>query len=216
RCRQDDVRDRYGLDQNFEHRALEVLGGDAQVLGRVPLRIEVDQQDPVAQLGEAVGVGHREAGLAGAALEVEEELAARRLPARVAVQHPAVRRQVPRLIGRVSAAEGLQLGHLVRGGQLLVSEAQELGEVAALITDVHYDARWRGSWLRRIRWTMRRTWGSGSPLSGSSSGRRASPRAPAAASTTRRRTCGFASAIPQRTWGSSRAGSRSSSRPSDW
>src|SRR5467141_2848838 len=124
----------------------------------------------MAQLREPVGVRHRKAGLAGATLEVEEELAARRFPARVAVQHPAVRRQVSRVVRSGSAAECLQLGQLVRGGQLLVREAQELGEVAALVTDLHYEARCTmpasvrlGSWVRRIRWTMRRTWGSGSP-----------------------------------------------------
>jgi len=95
----------------------------------------------VAQLREPVGVRHREAGLAGATLEVEEELAARRFPARVAVQHPAVRRQVARLVRSGSAAECLQLGQFVRGGQLLVRETQELGEVASLVTDLHYEAR---------------------------------------------------------------------------
>src|SRR5947207_1738296 len=44
---------------------------------------------------------------------------------------------------------------------------------------------------------MRRTWGSGSPVSGSRSGRRSSPRAAAGASTTARRTCGVASALSQ-------------------
>src|SRR5258706_1875152 len=95
----------------------------------------------MAQFREAVGVCHREAGLAGAALEVEEELAARRFPARVTVQHPAVSRQVSRLVRSGSAAECLQLGQFVRGGQLLVREPQELGEVAALVTDLHYEAR---------------------------------------------------------------------------
>ena len=95
----------------------------------------------MAQLREPVGVRHREAGLAGATLEVEEELAARRFPARVAVQHPAVRRQVSRLVRSGSAAECLQLGQFVRGGQLLVREPQELGEVASLVTDFHYEAR---------------------------------------------------------------------------
>src|SRR5690242_16624002 len=166
----------------------------------------------MAQLREPVGVRHREAGLAGATLEVEEELAARRFPARVAVQHPAVRREMPELVRLASAAERLQLGQFVHRGQLLVREPQELGEVAALVPDLHYEARctmpasgrggfWGGGGAaRRIRSTMRRTWGSGSPRSGSRSGRRASPRAAAAASTTRRRTCGLASAIPQRTW----------------
>src|SRR5881296_1279983 len=93
----------------------------------------------MAQLREPVGVRHREAGLAGATLEVEEELAARRFPARVAVQHPAVCRQVSRLVRSGSAAECLQLGQFVRGGQLLVREAQELGEVASLVTDLHYE-----------------------------------------------------------------------------
>src|SRR6185503_1680923 len=139
----------------------------------------------MAQLREPVRVRHREAGLAGATLEVEEELAAQRFPARVAVQHPAVRRQVSRLVRRGPAAECLQLGQFIRGGQLLVREAQQLGEVAALVTDLHYEARWRGSWLRRIRCTMRRTWA-------------------------------FASAIPRRMWGASRAGSRPNSRPSAW
>src|SRR5439155_1660523 len=130
----------------------------------------------MAQLREPVGVRHREAGLAGATLEVEEELAARRLPARVAVQHPAVRRQVPWPVRRGSAGEGLQLGQFVRGSQLLVREAQELGEVAALVTDFHYEARCTMSGaVRRIRCTMRRTWGSGSLVSGSRSGRRSSP-----------------------------------------
>src|SRR5437762_7905971 len=95
----------------------------------------------VAQLREPVGVRHREAGLAGAALEVEEELPARRFAARMAVQHPAVRRQVARLVRSGSAGECFQLGQLVRGGQLLVREAQELGEVASLVTDLHYEAR---------------------------------------------------------------------------
>ncbi len=95
----------------------------------------------MAQLREPVGVRHREAGLAGATLEVEEELAARRFPARPAVEHPAVRRQVSRLVRSGSAGECLQLGQLVRGGQLLVREPQELGEVAALVTDLHYEAR---------------------------------------------------------------------------
>src|SRR2546421_11904524 len=95
----------------------------------------------MAESREPVGVRHREAGLSGATLEVEEELAARRFPARVAVQHPAVRRQVARPVRSGSAAECLQLGQFIRGGQLLVGETQELGEVAALVTDVHYDAR---------------------------------------------------------------------------
>src|SRR5437879_12675395 len=95
----------------------------------------------MAQLREPVSVRHREAGLAGATLEVEEELAARRLPARVAVQHPAVRRQVHWPVRSRSAAECLQLGQFVRGGQLLVREAQGLGEVAAVVTDLHYEAR---------------------------------------------------------------------------
>src|SRR5437867_13033205 len=94
----------------------------------------------MAQLREPVGVRHREAGLAGATLEVEEELAARRFPARVAVQHPAVRRQVARLVRSGSAAECLQLGQFVRGGQLLDRETQELGEVASAVSDLHYEA----------------------------------------------------------------------------
>src|ERR1041384_198006 len=120
----------------------------------------------MTQLREPVSVRHREAGLAGATLEVEEELAAQRFPARVAVQHPAVRRQVPRVVRSGPAAECLQLGQLVRGGQLLVREAQELREMAALVTDLHYEARWRGSWARRIRCTMGRTRGSGAPPRG--------------------------------------------------
>src|ERR1043166_277801 len=95
----------------------------------------------MAQLREAVGVRHRQAGLAGATLEGEEELAAQRRPARGKVQHPAVRRQVARLVRRGAAPAGLGLGQLVRGGQLLVREAEELGEVGALVPDVHYEAR---------------------------------------------------------------------------
>src|SRR5467141_4942279 len=95
----------------------------------------------MAQLREPVGVRHREAGLAGATLEVEEELSARRFPARVAVQHPAVRGQVSHPVRSRSAGECLQLGQFVRGGQLLFREPQELGEVASLVTDLHYEAR---------------------------------------------------------------------------
>ena len=95
----------------------------------------------MAQLREPVGVRHREAGLAGPTLEVEEELAARRFPGRAAVQHPAVRRQVHWPVRSGSTGECLQLGQFVRGGQLLVREAQELGEVAALVADLHYEAR---------------------------------------------------------------------------
>ena len=84
--------------------------------GRVPLRIEVDQQHPVAHFREPAGVGHRKAGFAGATLEVQEELAAQRLPARVAVQHSAVRRQVSRLVRVGSAAQRFQLGQFVGGG----------------------------------------------------------------------------------------------------
>src|SRR5439155_20612283 len=95
----------------------------------------------MAHLREPVGVRHREAGLAGATLEVEEELAAQRFPARVAVKHAAVRRRVSRPVRSGSAAECLQLGQFVRGGQLLVREAQERGEVAALVTVMHYESR---------------------------------------------------------------------------
>src|SRR6266699_3742169 len=95
----------------------------------------------MAQLREPVCVRHREAGLAGATLKVEEELAARRFPARVAVQHPAVRRQVYRLVRSGSTGECLQLGQPVRGGQLLLREPQELGEVVSLVPDLHYEAR---------------------------------------------------------------------------
>src|SRR5256885_2554114 len=103
--------------------------------------MEVDQQDRGAQLREPVGIRHREAGLAGATLEVEEELAARGFPARVAIEHPAVHRQMSRLVRSGSAAKCLQLGQLVRGSQLLVREAQKLCEVAALVADLHYEAR---------------------------------------------------------------------------
>src|SRR2546421_12267752 len=95
----------------------------------------------MAESREPVGVRHREAGLSGATLEVEEELAARRFPARVAVQHPAVRRQVSRLVRSGSTAECLQLGQSVCGGQLLGREAQELGGGAAVVTDLHYEGR---------------------------------------------------------------------------
>src|ERR1051325_2338036 len=66
---------------------------------------------------------------------------ARRRPAGVAVQRPAVGGEVLALVRLASAAERLQLGQFVHRGQLLDREPQELGEVAALVADLHYEAR---------------------------------------------------------------------------
>jgi hypothetical protein len=52
-------------------RLLEAAALLAEALRRVALAVEVEDEDAVAPLGEPVGVRRRDAGLPGAALEVE-------------------------------------------------------------------------------------------------------------------------------------------------
>src|SRR5690606_38025452 len=219
-------------------RALALLAVDPQVLRGVALRVEVDEQDAVAHLGQPVRIRHGEAGLARATLEIEEELAAQRAPSGVPPEDPPVRRDVLRPVRLRDETRQAELGPGIGFGELLARKTQNPGEILSPESDLHAATSASGSgptsraprqatgrmafstpgsspgrrsspglggmWRSTSR-TTRRTCGSRSTRTGSSSERSGSPCAAAAASTTRRRTRPSGSLSPARMNGSSAA-----------
>ena len=96
----------------------------------MPLAVEVEHEHAVAALREAVGVGGRDARLAGAALEVEEELDARRERNDLAPQLLAEARQI---VGREAVPPPERTLHLLRG------RADDLGEALGGVADVLHE-----------------------------------------------------------------------------
>ena len=134
----DDLLERRLLDDGVEERALRLLAGDPQALGGVPLRVQVDDQHAVPHLRQAEGIAGRDAGLAGAALEVEEELLPHRPARRLPAQRPARAGQVVdgvrgalRRFGAQPRQHAARLGL----GQLLRGKSQHFGEPASGVAD---------------------------------------------------------------------------------
>jgi len=126
------------LDDGIEQRALCLLAGEAEALGGVALRVEIDHQYPVPHLCQTEGVAGGDAGLARAALEVQEQLLAHRAPRRLAAEGGARAGQVvDRVRGplRRLGAEPRQRSARLRFAQLLRGEPQHFGEPAGGVAD---------------------------------------------------------------------------------
>src|SRR5690606_585593 len=119
---------RQPVDEHVVQGALEVLALVARVLRRVPLRVEIDQQDAVPAFREPVGVGDREARLARAALEVQEELPPDRARGRPAAERLPVEREVPGTVVVRSSLELRELRLRLRLGELALGDAEQVRE----------------------------------------------------------------------------------------
>src|SRR5207249_9359399 len=122
-------------------RAVRLLAAEPQALAGVALRVEIDHQDAVAHLRQPERVAGGDGSLAGASLEIEEELAAQGPSRRDAVERRAsggqILHRVGHLLGGPARWDGGMDGATVLGlGQLAHGEPQYFGQPAARVADL--------------------------------------------------------------------------------
>src|SRR5690606_40432507 len=125
------VLDGHLANEDVEEGVRLLLSLVADALGGVALGVEVHEQDAVAHLGQTEGIGRREAGLSGPALEVQKELA----PLGERRGADAEDLPVARELGDgEDAVFGLDAVLRLPAPELLLAEAQDLGEALTRIS----------------------------------------------------------------------------------